>query len=671
MGDRIPQRRVQIRTVANAQAESTTAARNAGYTVPEGYEAYTSVGAATPKYGPDYTPPTVNTQGGNYPGADAYRQTYEQYMNTPTFDPVAQRAYGIGGQTSPYQQAYAGTQFVPSDPNMGVSDKPRGPAAPDTQSAIDNMALIYGESANAAERYKGLADNALVDQVLNETWLTMEGNRLANRAIADQMIALAQDQAALAYDEKLLGLDRSIDDVRGQMSDLDKITDYYQASIVEPWRKAEAEAAAVTGDNIRGQIAGRIAEIGEGFDLANENVQAYLDKIGGVPMSQQLAIHDSVSELRSPYEGLSEMEASIGGRIVDAMGNVLEAQAAASLTRQTWEAEADRYVTGSNLQRTLADMEQDRDDIVGFRARAMNNARQQAEQNYGGTDQFVSQEEFVMTGMQSLYDDMGLDVYDAQRVDQFLQATMSGQNQLFVVRDADGVPIPDAEGYAQYLKIESLADLEQAMAALPSALAPDTDEAAWIQTAWASYEALTQDWQYKNDMAKKGTTYNQAGVGHQAPNNLQNRNDPSYLQRKAMASDIQGLITSQFNVRSNGMADQMRWEVDPTNKDQAQNSDHLSGGALDIWPVNGDMAEMQRLYDWLWAQPYTSFVKWQEPGHYDHLHVSFLLPDDIGGGPYAGPIYTTQPDTEATTQPSGSNVSTDAREALEKYLVPN
>ena len=46
--------------------------------------------------------------------------------------------------------------------------------------------------------------------------------------------------------------------------------------------------------------------------------------------------------------------------------------------------------------------------------------------------------------------------------------------------------------------------------------------------------------------------------------------------------------------------------------------------------MGGDLAEMDRLRDWLATLPQTSFIRWRSGGHTDHLHVSFHLQSTVG-----------------------------------------
>ena len=110
----------------------------------------------------------------------------------------------------------------------------------------------------------------------------------------------------------------------------------------------------------------------------------------------------------------------------------------------------------------------------------------------------------------------------------------------------------------------------------------------------------------------------------EAPNNYTNRHNPLYVARREFAVAIAPELQRMFGV-SVGGAGYMR----PPHPDDAKpggrshNSDHYSGGALDI---TGDPAKLDQLRDWLIEQPWVSFVRWRSESHHDHLHVSI----DIG-----------------------------------------
>lgn len=112
--------------------------------------------------------------------------------------------------------------------------------------------------------------------------------------------------------------------------------------------------------------------------------------------------------------------------------------------------------------------------------------------------------------------------------------------------------------------------------------------------------------------------------GGEAPNNLSNRHNPLYQSRREFAVQLAPRIEELFGVSAEGSAGYLR----PYNASHAApggpsgNSDHYSGGAIDFF---GDPEKLTDLRNWLVAQPFTSFVRWQSESHFDHVHVSFDL----------------------------------------------
>lgn len=110
----------------------------------------------------------------------------------------------------------------------------------------------------------------------------------------------------------------------------------------------------------------------------------------------------------------------------------------------------------------------------------------------------------------------------------------------------------------------------------------------------------------------------------EAPNNYANRHNPLYVARRQFAVAIAHQIEDLFDVSTGGSAGYMRppQASDAEPGGRSPNSDHYSGGALDI---TGDPEKLTALRNWLIEQPWVSFVRWQSESHYDHLHVSIDL----------------------------------------------
>lgn len=112
--------------------------------------------------------------------------------------------------------------------------------------------------------------------------------------------------------------------------------------------------------------------------------------------------------------------------------------------------------------------------------------------------------------------------------------------------------------------------------------------------------------------------------GGEAPNNYANRHNPLYQARRDFAEKITPEIEKLFGVSAQGSAGHMR-QPQASHKapgGPSSNSDHYSGGALDLF---GSKEEMTALRNWAVEQPWVSFVRFQSESHFDHVHLSIDL----------------------------------------------
>jgi hypothetical protein len=112
--------------------------------------------------------------------------------------------------------------------------------------------------------------------------------------------------------------------------------------------------------------------------------------------------------------------------------------------------------------------------------------------------------------------------------------------------------------------------------------------------------------------------------GGEAPNNYSNRDNPLYEARREFAMAIAPQIEKLFGVSAQGSAGHKRQPQASHKKPggPSANSDHYSGGALDLF---GTKEEMVALRNWAIEQPWVSFVRCQSESHYDHVHLSVDL----------------------------------------------
>lgn len=126
----------------------------------------------------------------------------------------------------------------------------------------------------------------------------------------------------------------------------------------------------------------------------------------------------------------------------------------------------------------------------------------------------------------------------------------------------------------------------------------------------------------KGSETYSGSTFsNWTGSGRQAPNNKAfadeaRRGEGSYGARAEFVAQIGPQIAEAYN-----LSKPQQWrDLDMQPKGGSSNSDHYSGGAIDLF---GTMGDMQAAAADLVNRPYVAGVRIHEPG--PHLHVSFNI----------------------------------------------
>lgn len=145
----------------------------------------------------------------------------------------------------------------------------------------------------------------------------------------------------------------------------------------------------------------------------------------------------------------------------------------------------------------------------------------------------------------------------------------------------------------------------------------------------------------------------------QAPNNYSNRNHPLYQARAEFVSNVVAPTIQRLFPGMN-VTGQNYYRPPGGGGGQAQNSDHQSAGALDIFSqykvgTAEQKEELRALRDWAAQQPWVSFVRCLSPHHWDHVHLSVdinWVRDNAYNGPTGG-INTTAA-TTPTSSPSGT-----------------
>lgn len=662
-------RRVAVRTVANAQEASDSLSQRAS--TPSSPIAQIAPDDPRLQYTRQVRDQLIDPGGIPLMYQSDINPRYETQLN-PNYDVGVANAYATQQHlwpTAPVDYRQWGAQTPPSDSSAEDLALDR---LQNQRTRGDLFPLGgYFDALGIDSQRSFLEGRALGDEQGRRVFEMLQVNMATAQAVADSMIQSAVQNAGLAYDDALRQIDRDILDTAGKFDDLDKIADHYRAKMVGPWEKAAAEARAVDSTDIAKQAAATVAAVGEQFDLADAETQAYLDRIGGVPVAQQVAITDTIQYLMNPYEGLAEAEAQMLGSVVDARGTLLEKQAIRGLTAHNLSVETDRFLINDALSDDLEAMNLERQDIIGQRTRAIKAAREQAEQQYGFTGLMPARDDVLQMAGNALLNDLGVDplvqpaywnMYSAIRTGQFVAGYKSVFDpvtgaQLFEDDDVTplkGEPIvidttDPVQFQVEYMKLPAAYKDEEDLAILlPLLYTMDRTGAMWD----------SKDSQYRS-------------VGSAAPpNNWANRNEPAYVTRRNITTNMIPVILDKFpglHVTSQSRSLEHNQEIGG-----AANSDHLSGGALDLG--FSSKAEADEAAAWLSSLPNTRIVLWQVKGHYDHIHVSFKMPDNIGDqavvNDFMDSTWTTDEvvGQDAQTQISGS-VDPATREYIRKAFA--
>lgn len=155
-----------------------------------------------------------------------------------------------------------------------------------------------------------------------------------------------------------------------------------------------------------------------------------------------------------------------------------------------------------------------------------------------------------------------------------------------------------------------------------------TAEQALLSQAFDAYMTGRTDWVNGNvkpsfNPVTGGSTSGKSGG--EAPNNMQigatakNPSSGAYYSRQKYAAQMMSYAVKTFGVRSGG---QWRDTSVVATGARSSNSDHYSGGAIDL---KGTPSQMAAAAAYFRNHPAVSFVLYGGAGHHDHVHVSFNI----------------------------------------------
>lgn len=393
-----------------------------------------------------------------------------------------------------------------------------------------------------------------------------------------------------------------------------------QASIQASQRIYE-QAKPALSDIYASEVAGQDAA----FLRAGKTVSDTAQQIGSGSPAEQEALAQATENSLLFYGDATE-RAYFADRIMQAVENAAVADRVASASLDRWRTDRKQELTDTqyagdvaaqqrniekmNLNRQLFELDKQRSEAEFQRAREealqVGDLPQMDAIGFGQ----LSAEQRLFDGVQEL--GLASDRYQVLRgvLKEAWSDGVFDKDQLFnwlgtvVAEDAAGNPVDRASTIGWPPLSRSEVEL--------------------LMSAMTAYTSGRDSW----GKSPKGGYGSAQRRGSEAPNNRANAADARagagvYGRRAAYAKQVGAQLEQMFGVRVTGQWRDLSAKVEGG---RSANSDHYSGGALDL---SGSKAQMKAVAEYLQTLPTVSFVKWwgNEPKyHSDHVHVSFLLP---------------------------------------------
>ena len=504
----------------------------------------------------------------------------------------------------------------------------------------------------------------------HEDILTTAFDRKRNEFLAAQDAAVAQVTGA--YRDRIGDLQKELAGYRGGLGDVNAAYSAYATdanAILE-------EAAAVEADPL--PESGVVAEVGDNFDIFEGAMQDTLQKIAGNG-DEALAVAMG-KEVRWMEDAITDGIRS-GVLTQDEMHGLAAAEASA-LSHMAWkddayQAEKSRFTLEVQIKQAIDDKQQ----AILVAQRDMNRAIANTKSQFGEFE--LSPDElwtaamddyFASTEMNDLdrneiiarwrgiqqnnpqafanYESFSGEVYRQinegnlakvgllDEVDRYLDAAIASGNEDVVRQIETALTNP-----------QSIAGMRQLTALIRvnpnNPLNEAVDKIDWgrLETAdsphvqatldlWSHYDDYTQNYdKYVSNLQAQSDAANNYR-GSQAPNNAQNKNQPDYVYRRNVTAPyFATTIKDLFPGTEIGALGYIR---PPSNVGggKAKNSDHQSGGAIDVYSKGGTPAqsdaELTRIANWARNTPGISLVVYEGNSAHQkhgstlgHVHISF------------------------------------------------
>lgn len=578
-----------------------------------------------------------------------------QYMPPANADELA-AAFNFGN----IDLGVGAPQNVPGFGQIGLGPliDPRYAAnPPQGQQIYDHSPLSDFESSNGEDR-----PIDPYDDFMNGALLALE----TQMRLRDEAIARGEAEVAAQYNDVINGLQGDINDARRAKAESNAAFEAYRAT-VEPHLSASQDAAANIDLSELAAMQGAEA-VTQTFDSGVAELDGLLEKIGATDPDVAGYVEGQVRDFQVLAEDMMRDDLANTMRVAEAGSKFAKATAdyMAAEDETMTEVERQRVEAGINaqieaLQDSLADAMRQRDA-------AISKAREQIASQFGDPQWFDSPDEAWQYVYSSWADGKGFDPETWDDINSFVQAAagsgaktraeaekfamqfvMSSRQAL--IEESLGMSLSelsetslDGMSVARILQGFVEQDLEGVdlthMSMIPDdlrALLGELPTIADYTDALDGYDLYRQHIDSWNDYKTASAAYNGAVKrGGSAPNNYENRNQPAYkYRREVVAPHYASTIKNLFPGAEIGGLGYIR-PPDHVGGGKAPNSDHQSGGAIDVYFKQGTPAEsdamLKQIQAWAMQQPGVSYVVYegdhnhQKHGRNDgHVHISFAV----------------------------------------------
>lgn len=593
---------------------------------------------------------------------------------------VARETYGVGAVAAPFlglsAMAYrnlAEQQEPPVSTLPVQRDVSRVPLGSEVNRL--NPGEIAQRNINRLNPGEIAAQNAA--KAKEDVFSYAQAMAMAEQNIAElnrlqlEAIQAGADEIAAKYDEQIAEQQEALDDAKVKMALSMQAYESYSAEAQAAYT-ASIEAATAGEAAMQEAMSGRVEAVDqaitEGFDAAVEDVEEVADLIGysgTAPLSENFS--NAVRIFEDMLVDAARSDISGIGRIAEAGAKFATAAAKSAQAENAYMTDVEREKVEIKIQ--------DEIDTLIDNIAELNEAKKEAVQaaldQYEPMSGFDNPEDAWQFVFETLAVNEGWDLNEIDAV-KALWNDMKNKGTFSV--DAVKAAIDDmviAENYdvlAEYL-LDVLPPQYTREGVLPAAIGgliqdivedPNSEKAARTRDYIARQygvdisdaDLAKLDWASKSDYDNLLTVaelwqehvdnWNQSRyvsqkTGTSAPNNYANRNHPAYVHRREVTVPN---FVNEFMAKFHPGASRKKYVggyqyIRPPSDvggGKAPNSDHQSGGAVDLYADT----EEERLAIERWADqhPCVSYVVYSGNKHHQghHVHVSLKLNCNAGGG---------------------------------------